>query len=593
MGIPSRARTGPRTAAAMLIDSVRTLCPTDRDRTPIAVLLAAGVYVYYVDLGGSTLQSFDEAIYASIARRLSRGGSWIVPRVDWAADGAVVAEMLFLQKPPGAFWLQAISMRVFGATAFGARFPSATFAITTGVLAYVFGRDLFDRRAGFVAGLVWLTTPYVFAGMNGGRNGGTDTALVFFGTLFVYLVWKGVADDRRYLAYAGFPAAGALLVKGLAAGTFPLALLALVPFDLLGRRRLLSREAVIGAAVTLVLALPWPILAWLRHGDLFLEELVFKHVIARASGSFPPYHETTFGFMSYPYFRHLPSYFDPWLYFLLPAVGVVAVVAVRVRVTEGRSQPLRDTTFLLWWAASVFTFFSVTGNQAWYILPLYVPAGLLVGRMVSLVASPRSIDRSLAVGGVVTGCVLALVFTFRLDVTSLVRYRLQDHVPGGVAFALVLVAAAIAVIAERPLDSTLRRRWRDVDVSRLRTVAFVALALLLVSTTAAPVEMGGSALDEQQEAAGTLIDHQTPPDATVFVVPESTRAGGFHSLVFYSDRSIEPVEETRVESNDRIRYLFVHQEAAADLDRERRVVATLRDEDERYYVLELGPPDGG
>lgn len=588
----ARAWTGLRKTASRLSNPLRVVCRTEQDRTAIAVLLIAGMYIYYVDLGGSTLQSYDEAIYASIARRLIRGGSWIVPRVDWAADGAVVGEMLFLQKPPGAFWLQAISMQFFGATAFGARFPSATLAITTGVLTYVFGRELFDRRAGFVAGLVWLTTPQVFAGMNGGRNGGTDTALVFFGTLFVYLAWKGVADDRRFLAYTGIPAAGAFLIKGLAAGIYPLALLPLVLSDLLGRRRLLSRATAIGTAVMLVLALPWPILAWSRHGDLFLEEFVRKHVIDRASGSFGPARNAMFEFMSYPYFERLPSYFDPWLYFLLPAVVVSPIVAVHTRVTDSGSRLIRDTAFLLWWAASVLGFFAVTGNQAWYILPLYVPAGLLVGRLVSLIASSRSIDQFLAASGVVVGGALTLLFSFRLGVTSLVRYRLQDQVPGGVAFGVVLVVAVVVVVAERPLESLLRQRLVSADLSRIRTVVFVALALLLVSVTAAPVEMGGSELDAQQRAAGSLVDHQAPPDATLYVLPEATRAGGFHTLVFYSNRSVEPATVAQAESDDRVQYLFAHQAAAADLKREQHIIATIRWKDQTYYVLELGPIEG-
>ncbi|WP_254769194.1 ArnT family glycosyltransferase [Salinilacihabitans rarus] len=582
-----------RRVVAAPLAPLRFAFRTRRDRIAVAVLLVAGAYVYYVDLGGFTLQSYDEAIYANLARGLIRGGPWIVPRVDWAADGAVVSEMPFLQKPPGAFWLEALSMLAFGATEFGARFPSATFAVATGVLAYVFGRDVFDRRAGFVAGLVWLTTPQVFAGMNGGRNGGTDTALVFFGTLFVYLVWKGVAEDRRFLAYAGLPAAGALLVKGPAAGTYPLALVPLVAADLAGRRRLLSRAAAVGAATTVALALPWALLAWGRYGDLFVEEYLIKHVLDRAGGSFGPAREATFGFMAYPYFRRLPSYFDPWIYFLLPAVVATAVVAVRSRGADRRPgrDPLRDALFLAWWFGAVLGFYAVTGNQAWYVLPIYVPAGLLIGRLVSLAASARGADRALARAGLLAGGALALTVTYRLDVRPLVEYRLQASVPGGIAFALALGAAVAVLVAEPRLDAALRRRLPSPDASRVRTAAFVLLSLLVVATVATPVSMGGSDLQRQQEAVGALIDEQAPPDATVYVVPESTRAGGFHALAFYADRPIEPATPERLASGGEgeAAYLFARAGDISGLDREVRVVGTVRADGETYVLLELAP----
>ncbi len=592
-----------------------SLVRTRWDALAFGVLFVAGAYIYYANLGGSNLQSWDEGFYADMSRMILRGGPWIVPKVNWVSGGTV-ATVPFLLKPPGAFWIEALSMAVFGANEFGARFPSATFAILIGGLTYVVGRDLFDRRTGFVAGLVWMTTPYAFAGMNGGRNGGTDMEYVFFGTLFVYFVWKALADDEpRYFYCMGFAAAAALLIKGFAAGIFVIVTLPLV---LRYVRRLLKREFAVGVGITVLLVAPWAILAWLQYRDRLVQQLFVQEVLKRAEGN--PAHSApgTFAFMNFPYFRRLPTFFDPWLYFLLPAIAVDIGVAVRSRwqrvtatrmigksaddvdkVTDGNgcverrtlanesarwsNRPLVTTLFLIWWTGIVLAFFAVTGNHAWYLLPMYVPAALLVGRLCGLAAEVST--RPVAVAGLVAGTVLTAAFSFRIGVWPLIRYRLQGHVPGGLWFAIVLVVALLVVAFEAELRSAVNRRVGGS--TRLWMVAVAVLAFAVVSATAAPVEMGGSNGYDQQKALGTLVDQQAPPDAVVYVVRGTTNGGAFHSLAFYANRTLQSATMHRVKTDDRVRYVFARQRRISSLDRDYRVIGTMRDSHGRYTLVEL------
>ena len=60
----------------------------------------------------------------------------------------------FPEKPPLFFWLQVISMKIFGINEFSARFPNIICGIFSLVLLYYLGRQLYGHRFG----LLWILT---------------------------------------------------------------------------------------------------------------------------------------------------------------------------------------------------------------------------------------------------------------------------------------------------------------------------------------------------------------------------------------------------------------------------------------------------
>lgn len=118
----------------------------------------------------------------------------------------------------------------------------------------------------------------------------------------------------------GVAAGISLLIKGFAAGVFVIAVLplVLVRWRVFVRRWRATLELV---GITVALALPWVLTAYQRYGDRLIEEFIREQVVGRATGELNERsYETTFAFMRFPYFRRLPVQFDPWIYFLVPAV---------------------------------------------------------------------------------------------------------------------------------------------------------------------------------------------------------------------------------------------------------------------------------
>ena len=81
------------------------------------VLFGFCFVLFFVNLGQWDLWNPDEPRYAQVAREMTEGGNWILPRLN---------KRIYPDKPPVFFWLIALSYAVSGEVSpFSARFPSA------------------------------------------------------------------------------------------------------------------------------------------------------------------------------------------------------------------------------------------------------------------------------------------------------------------------------------------------------------------------------------------------------------------------------------------------------------------------------------
>jgi 4-amino-4-deoxy-L-arabinose transferase-like glycosyltransferase len=476
----------------------------------VSILLACGSYIYLWGLGSYPLRSWDEAIYGDVAKEMYRTGEWITPyTVIRIGTGAGQYEP-FLEKPPLLYWFQLSAMHVFGPTEFAVRLPSAVFTILTGGLIYIIGSDLFSRRAGVLGGLVFLTTPYLVGGFNGGRMGGADTGLVFFGTAFVYLVWlASVRTAPQYLIPMGVAAAGAVLMKGFAAGVF---LVVAFPIVVLSYRMFLTREFALGVALATVLTLPWPVLMFLRHGREFVKQIFLHQVLERATDTATD-PDALLPFMKYAYFDGLMIWFPPWLFFLFPALAYGLWAGWPV----GRDELTRVHLLLAWWIASVVGFFVLTGNKMWYVMPIYVPAALTIGWL-----GHRALDGDrYAVVGIGLGAGVTLLVRPSSPIGSLVPF-------GGV----ILVASVTAL---SPLPRLLRERV-SVQLTAAREITAVALiAICLVGLlVGVPPQLNQFESAYGQQDLGQTAAAEIPHEATIYVTDDSGRA--LHTFAFYSEQ---------------------------------------------------------
>lgn len=94
-------------------------------------------------LGSVNLFDSDETNYAESAREMITTGDYLTVQIDYEP---------FPEKPPLFFWLQVLSMKLFGINEFAARFPNLICGILSMVMLYFLGRQVYGHRFG----LLWI-----------------------------------------------------------------------------------------------------------------------------------------------------------------------------------------------------------------------------------------------------------------------------------------------------------------------------------------------------------------------------------------------------------------------------------------------------
>ena len=349
-----------------------------RHHLNVTLLTVVGLVLYLYGLGIPALVRWDGAIYASAARFALQDGHWIIPHVYWRGQPHLWQP--FLDKPPLVYWLQALSIAVFGVTSFAAKLPSALATVALAVLVYLIGTDRYNEFAGLAAGFLLLGLPPAFFISHGGRTAATDMPLALFGTAFVWCVWKG-RENRRYLLWAGVFGALAVLAKGVAASVF---LAIAIPVVLVDWRDYSPWKFAGGVLVGLVVALPWFVVAAVLRGDALYSQMIADQVIRRATGakSATGGPATLIPRSNYPFFRRFPIYYRLTKYPVLGAAGALAISL------PARRDGWKSDAVLLWWLFAVpFVYSFAGGNHKWYLLPSIVPAALIVGRVGSAAVS--------------------------------------------------------------------------------------------------------------------------------------------------------------------------------------------------------------
>ena len=317
----------------------------------LPAVLALAVWLgFFNQLGGFPLFDVDEGAFSEATREMLERGDFVTtwlngqPRFD---------------KPILTYWLQALSVAVFGEREFAFRLPSALAGVAWVGAIFLFTRQQVDRGTAWAAALIAATT----LGVNViGRGATADALLNLFLVLTMFEIYRYMKRPPaqplpRYRRLVWLWMALGLLTKGPVALLIPFAASGLA-FALHGKLRP-WRQAVLDPAgwlILLAVAGPWYLLEYLRQGDAFLAGFFMRHNVER--------------FMS-PLQGHrgnLLYYLPAGLLLMLPYTGLL------LRTLPGiltlRSKPL-DT--LLWcWFLFVLVFFSLASTK----LPHYLLCGV-------------------------------------------------------------------------------------------------------------------------------------------------------------------------------------------------------------------------
>jgi 4-amino-4-deoxy-L-arabinose transferase len=321
-------------------------------------LTAIGIFVflYIVPLGIRPIIIPDESRYAEIPREMIASGNWIVPKLNG---------LRYFEKPVLGYWLNALSIELFGEDAFAVRFPSA---MATGLSAFII--FLLIRRfsgeliAGISAALIFLTS-FIVYGI--GTFNILDSILDMFVTasmasFFFAHAAASAKKKQGFLLLFGIFCGLAFLTKGFLAFAIPV--LVIVPFMIWERRFkefiLMSWIPIAGAVLT---ALPWVILIHLKAPD-FWHFFIWNEHIRRFLSSGAQHHESIW------YYTYLfPAAALPWTFFFPAAIMGLKKKGIKASMTR----------YAICWFFFPFLFFSISkGKILTYILPCFPPFAILM-----------------------------------------------------------------------------------------------------------------------------------------------------------------------------------------------------------------------
>lgn len=314
------------------------------------------------------LFDLDEGFYGAVTAEMNRRGEWIVPYYNGAP---------WFEKPILLYWVAKVTSSLFGSEV-GMRLPSVLAAL--GTLAWV--ASFVRRRAGDWAGifsLVVLGTSLLFAAL--GRMMMTDMLLTFALTGCYLLFYDSLEGRPRLRWGAGAMLGVAVLAKGPVGGAIFLVLAAWT-FWREPTLRDGFRGGWLGAIVAfLIVTASWYVPAYLRTGDVFVQQFLIEQNVGRFTGGDVAHTLTN----PLAYLLYLPIL----LLGMLPWSLWIPVAAKR----GWASGPI--ARYLGAWATIVLVLFSLSGAKLPnYILPALPPLAMLVGMYYASTVKAARIPRA-------------------------------------------------------------------------------------------------------------------------------------------------------------------------------------------------------
>jgi hypothetical protein len=354
------------------------------DRVWLAAIVALGLALRLYGIHNPIIDhpGWRQGDEAAIARNFAQLQDDIAyPQTDYDGPPPNYVELELQIVPFAAAQLY----RAFGVHEIFARLIVVAFSLGTIVLLYFFGREVFGRRAGLIAALLFAIAPgAVFYG----RTITPDTDMIFFLTGTLLFWWRWVCGRR----VADF--VWSVIFGALAWVAKPPALLAFAPIVVLafaarGRRALADWSLYAFAALTLA-----PFVIYFRHVSgiaewHWAEGITSKHVLPQLLAEVTHPSALLAGAQSaFALLRMLSSTI------LGPALFGLMVLAWLALPRDERSR-LRAWFFGAWFVAlAVYTFVVVDVERVdYYLLPWLPFAALLVAGALDNLVPVVAVDR--------------------------------------------------------------------------------------------------------------------------------------------------------------------------------------------------------
>jgi 4-amino-4-deoxy-L-arabinose transferase-like glycosyltransferase len=321
------------------------------------------VFLYLFRLGENGFYNRDEERFALAAQEMLQDGSWIIPTIKGSP---------LVTKPIFFYLLILLPSYCAGAVSeFTTKLPSALAGLAGLGITFLFGKELWNKRAGLLSALI-LATSYGYFWQS--RIARVDTVLTFFITSTLFCVYKGfrseaVKTKRRYYLLSYMVMALATLTKGPIGIFLPLTIILIFLTFTKNLNKLREMVMIRGVFIYLLITVSWFLFLSFdsKLGIVLFKRIFFQENLIR--------------------YQTLSKNVRPFYYYLFVLMGGLSlwcwILPGAITYTWPKEIPREREKYLLplIWFVFVLCFFSFAPfKRDHYLTPLYPSAALIIGR---------------------------------------------------------------------------------------------------------------------------------------------------------------------------------------------------------------------
>ena len=327
------------------------------------LLLTTVALILFVRLGSPDIYILDEAKNAQCAREMLQRNDYIIPTFN---------NQLRADKPPLHYFFMILSYKMFGISAFSARFFSVVMGLLTLLITYFYTKKFVNPFVAFCSALVLATSTHFLFEF---RLAVPDPYLIFFISIGLLSAFTWLQENNPLQLYMAAVSFGlAILSKGPVAILLPgLCLLIWIIWQKKWRQ-IINKHFLFALILIALIALPWYILVHRASNGLWTEGFLWDHNFDR----FVRIKEGHGGF-----------FFIPILFLLiglLPFMSFIGELIKNRRIVINDS--LMKFSALVVIVFTIFFCFSKTKLPN-YPMPCYPFAAIILGHFISLLLTNK------------------------------------------------------------------------------------------------------------------------------------------------------------------------------------------------------------
>jgi 4-amino-4-deoxy-L-arabinose transferase len=321
-----------------------------------STLILCFIFLYLLPLNYKPLISPDETRYAEISREIINTGNWIDPHLGG---------IRYFEKPIMGYWMNSISMLIFGESNFGIRFASA---FATGMVIFMLFTFIKKRKgieAAFFTSIIFLTSLLVYSI---GTFAVLDAHLSMFitGALLSFFTAYGqtkLSKKILWLSIFGIFCGFAFLTKGFLGFIIPA--LTIIPFLIWKKEwKYMLRMPWLPLFFIIIISLPWAIMIKIQEPDFWHYFIVTEHIERFIGKNFSQHTE--------PFWFYIPIL----IVGTMPSTVLLPAIFSRIKFKLPKDDLIK---YCLCWIIFPLLFFSMSkGKLGTYILPLFPAISYLI-----------------------------------------------------------------------------------------------------------------------------------------------------------------------------------------------------------------------